>query len=145
MKNLIPKVIGGFGEKKSNGGMQWYQQDRVYSMDGISLALPSQLPGGSYKYLERKNDMERIRKLTPCECWRLQGFAKITRTDDGFEFDDTLFKRAESVCSNTQLYKQAGNSITVDVLEKIFENLFINPTTYEAPDIEEQLTLDDLL
>jgi DNA (cytosine-5)-methyltransferase 1 len=53
-----------------------------------------------------------IRKLTPRECWRLQGF------------DDYLFERAEKVCSNTQLYKQAGNSITVNVLEYIFEELF---------------------
>ena len=36
--NLEPKVIGGFGEKKSNNGTQWYQQDRVYDNDiGISV------------------------------------------------------------------------------------------------------------
>lgn len=50
----------------------------------------------------------RIRKLTPRECWRLMGF-----TDEDFE-------RAESVNSNTQLYKQAGNSIVKDVLMAIF-------------------------
>jgi len=55
----------------------------------------------------------RIRKLTPKECWRLMGFA------------DEDFKKAKSVpMSNTQLYKQAGNSIVVNVLEKIFRNLF---------------------
>ena len=53
----------------------------------------------------------RIRKLTPKECWRLQGF------------DDEDFYNAEAVNSNTQLYKQAGNSIVVDVLEAIFTNL----------------------
>ena len=53
----------------------------------------------------------RIRKLTPKECWRLMGF------------DDEDFYKAESVNSNTQLYKQAGNSIVVNVLEAIFENL----------------------
>ena len=53
----------------------------------------------------------RIRKLTPKECWRLMGF------------DDTDFEKAEAVNSNTQLYKQAGNSIVVDVLEAIFTNL----------------------
>ena len=53
----------------------------------------------------------RIRKLTPKECWRLQGF------------DDEDFYKAEAVNSNTQLYKQAGNSIVVDVLEAIFTNL----------------------
>ena len=53
----------------------------------------------------------RIRKLTPLECWRLMGF------------DDEDFYKAEKVNSNTQLYKQAGNSIVVNVLEAMFDNL----------------------
>ena len=53
----------------------------------------------------------RIRKLTPKECWRLMGF------------EDTDFEKAEKVNSNTQLYKQAGNSIVVSVLENIFSQL----------------------
>ena len=53
----------------------------------------------------------RVRKLTPKECWRLMGF------------DDESFSRAEKVVSNSQLYKQAGNSIVVDVLMAIFKNL----------------------
>lgn len=53
----------------------------------------------------------RIRKLTPKECWRLMGF------------EDADFEKAEKVNSNTQLYKQAGNSIVVDVLEALFINL----------------------
>ena len=53
----------------------------------------------------------RIRKLTPKECWRLMGFS------------DDDFHKAEAVNSNTQLYKQAGNSIVVDVLEGIFKQL----------------------
>ena len=39
-------------------------------------------------------------------------------------FDDTDFEKAEAVNSNSQLYKQAGNSIVVDVIEKIYEKLF---------------------
>lgn len=54
----------------------------------------------------------RIRKLTPLEYWRLMGF------------DDEDFYKAEKVDSNTQLYKQAGNSIVVNVLEEIFKKLF---------------------
>lgn len=53
----------------------------------------------------------RIRKLSPIECWRLMAF-----TDEDFH-------KAESVNSNTQLYKQAGNSIVVSVLEGIFRGL----------------------
>lgn len=58
-----------------------------------------------------KNDLK-IRKLTPKECWRLMGF------------DDPDFEKAEEVNSNAQLYKQAGNSIVVNVLEAILKELF---------------------
>jgi DNA (cytosine-5)-methyltransferase 1 len=54
----------------------------------------------------------RIRKLTPRECWRLMSFS------------DEAFDKAQAVNSNSQLYKQAGNSIVVKVLEEIFKNLF---------------------
>lgn len=50
----------------------------------------------------------RIRKLTPLECWRLMGFS------------DEDFHKAEKANSNSQLYKQAGNSIVKDVLMAIF-------------------------
>ena len=54
----------------------------------------------------------RIRKLTPKECWRLMGF------------DDEDIDRAKAVgTSDTQLYKQAGNSIVVDVLCAIFRQM----------------------
>ena len=46
----------------------------------------------------------RIRKLTPRECWRLQGFS------------DDMFDRAAAVNSDTQLYKQAGNGVTIPVV-----------------------------
>lgn len=52
-----------------------------------------------------------IRKLMPIECFRLMGF------------NDDEFHRAERVSSNTALYKQAGNSIVVDVLSAIFREL----------------------
>ena len=61
----------------------------------------------------------RIRKLTPKECWRLMGF------------DDEDFDKASLVNSNTQLYKQAGNSIVVNVLENIFINLLKGETKIE--------------
>lgn len=54
----------------------------------------------------------RIRKLTPLECWRLMGF------------DDEDFRKAEQVNSNAQLYKQAGNSIVVNVIMSITQELF---------------------
>ena len=60
-------------------------------------------------------DNYRIRKLTPKECWRLMGFS------------DEDFKKAQGASiSNSQLYKQAGNSIVVNVLEGILRSLLIN-------------------
>lgn len=202
-KIIETKCVGGLGEKKSNNGTQYYQQERVYQMGEYSLCLPANLPGGSYNYitdekvcvamrgcnptnqsdrtpgieleqtleantngtsncltsvqkdnlvLEKPNQLGfmdngtgqhqsntvydekalcpnittvngggtqqikvatqyRIRKLTPKECWRLM------------DFSDEDFEKAEKVNSNTQLYKQAGNSIVVNVLVAILGQL----------------------
>ena len=61
--------------------------------------------GKAYIYI--RGEWCRIRKLTPKECWRLM------------DFDDADFEKAEKVNSNAQLYKQAGNSIVVSVMEAI--------------------------
>ena len=58
-----------------------------------------------------RDDM-RIRKLTPKECYRLMGF------------EDADFEKAKAVNSDTQLYKQAGNSIVVPVVQGIIQGLF---------------------
>lgn len=60
-----------------------------------------------------KNSKYRIRKLTPRECWRLMNFT------------DADFEKAQAVNSNSQLYKQAGNSIVVACLIAIFSQLGI--------------------
>lgn len=57
--------------------------------------------------LEHEGKEIRVRKLTPKECFRLQGFP------------DEYYERAASVCTDSQLYKQAGNSVTVDVIYEI--------------------------
>ena len=54
----------------------------------------------------------RIRKLTPLECWRLQGFT-----------DEQFYKAKNSGVSNSQLYKQAGNAVTVNVVDAIVKQL----------------------
>jgi DNA (cytosine-5)-methyltransferase 1 len=82
---------------------------RVYDNKGLSPTLTDMQGGNRQPKIEENY---RIRKLTPKECWRLMGFA-----DNDFE------KAAKVPTSNTQLYKQAGNSIVVNVLEKIFKNL----------------------
>ena len=121
IKNPNPKLVGGFGE--INFGKQYRQGNRVYDSESVAMCLTAQLlgnaGGNSYLYLidestEIQQPSLRIRKLTPKECYRLMGF------------DDEAFERAEQVNSNTQLYKQAGNSIVVDVLMAIFDNLLVH-------------------
>lgn len=58
------------------------------------------------------DDGVRIRKLTPRECWRLQGFP------------DWAFDKAREVNSDSQLYKQAGNSVTVNVIAAIAREFY---------------------
>lgn len=83
---------------------------RVYSPEGIPPTLTT--CGGGNTQVKIK-DGNNIRKLVPLEYWRLMSF------------DDEDFYKAQNVgISNSQLYKQAGNSIVVKVLEKIFLNLF---------------------
>ena len=109
---IEPKLLGGIGE--INFGKQYRQGNRVYDAESVGMALTAQplgnTGGNSYMYLT-KEPQYRIRKLTPLECWRLMGF-----TDEDFH-------KAEAVNSNTQLYKQAGNSIVKDVLMAIFKQM----------------------
>lgn len=86
------------------------QAGNVYNEDKCAPCLPGFGGGGGGKELKVLHDF-RIRKLTPKECFRLMGFS------------DEDFEKAEAVNSNTQLYKQAGNSIVVDVLARIFTQL----------------------
>lgn len=97
--------------------------DLAQNGDGVDLAYPNSTTRRGRvghevaKTLECSGAMGtlqnyRIRKLTPKECWRLMGFS------------DDDFAKAEKVNSNAQLYKQAGNSIVVNVLEGILKNLY---------------------
>ena len=65
-------------------------------------------------------DNVRIRKLTPLECFRLQGFP-----------DEHYHNAVKAGVSNSQLYKQAGNSVTVNVIREIAERL-VNKTAGRA-------------
>ncbi len=68
----------------------------------------------------------RVRRLTPRETWRLMGCS------------DTDFNKAAQIVSNTSLYKQAGNSIVVPVLEAIFRTLFIDSTGTNNDELPEK-------
>lgn len=119
--NQIGVLSGGVWDK------MYEQSRRVYATDGLSPTLHT-CGGGNQEIkvaVMENNEQFRIRKLTPLECWRLMGF------------DDEDFRKAEAVNSNSQLYKQAGNSIVVNVLEWILRNLLLSadPHKQEAQNI----------
>ena len=87
----------------------------VWDQNGLSPALLTMTGGNRQPLIIEEGDSlknKRIRKLTPTECYKLMGF----------DAEDCK-KCSEGGISNTQLYKQAGNSIVVNVLEAIFTEL----------------------
>lgn len=101
------------------GGLQKHQTPRD---DGICPCVNSAagMGGGQTPIAMRQGF--RVRKLTPKECWRLMGF-----DDEDFEkardaMNENIYNGNDR--SSSQLYKQAGNSIVVDVLQHIMENLY---------------------
>lgn len=147
---LSDKMIKGFVSGKSKFKEGFINQDtqasKVFSEEGTSPTLSSGTHGYANGYVvhnlqPRSGDPKkggtghlskddgtaycidtscsqgveitnRIRRLTPLECWRLQGFP------------DEQFYKAQKVNSDTQLYKQAGNSITVNVIKKVIKNIY---------------------
>lgn len=114
----VPKVA------IKNATKQGYQMAEVG--DGIDLAYPESETRRGRVQPQRSNTLTTqdnlgvvledgskcyIRKLTPRECWRLQGFT------------DKQFDKAYAVNSNSQLYKQAGNAVTVNVVYEIGKHL----------------------
>src|SRR5699024_7700698 len=81
--------------------------NRTVDKSGISPTLTTRPEGFKTAILPITGDF-RIRKLTPLECWRLQGFT-----------DEQFYKAKNEGVSNSQLYKQAGNSVTVNVIDAI--------------------------
>lgn len=94
------------------------QKPRGFNKGGLHEVSPS-ITKSSWQENNFLVHEYRIRKLTPKECWRLMGCS------------DEDFKKAEQVNSNSQLYKQAGNAIVVDVLEAIFKQLFLTEVANE--------------
>lgn len=165
------EVLGGLGEKTSNGGTQFFNQHRIYDTEQLCPALNAcevipkicdtvlvkqatkdgyipckiggvvdlnfpdsttrrgrviengqisptltteNIPSVLERWIWEINGQKyliRIRKLTPRECWRLM------------DFSDEDFDKAQAVNSNSQLYKQAGNSIVKNVLCEVFREL----------------------
>lgn len=96
-----PKTLIIF-EERTDEGVRFFKDESVGTIRTINS-------GGD----KRVYDGIQIRKLTPKECWLLMGFI------------DSDFYKASEFNSDSQLYKQAGNSIVVNVLESIFNQMFI--------------------
>lgn len=99
-----PLCINSKGGRGGVVGLQPSVQNRIYDSNAIATAI-------TQCYMPSYIDSERIRKLTPKETFRLM------------DFDDADYEKAASVNSNTQLYKQAGNSIVVAVPKYIIAQL----------------------
>ncbi|RXF36685.1 DNA cytosine methyltransferase [Enterococcus faecalis] len=128
-KIAIPVLTPDRAEKRQNGrrfkddgeemftltaqdkhGIAIIQKSRGYNDGGIYKVAPT-VTSNSWHENNFLKDSIRIRKLTPRECWRLQGFP------------DWAFDKAKEVNSDSQLYKQAGNSVTVPVIADIVSRL----------------------
>ena len=156
-----PKVLvnqlGNISDFECFGGNP--QVGRVYGTDGISPTLSTMQGGGQEpkiaipvsspdivtktqngRRFKENGDPEfsltvrdrhgiltngmRIRKLTPHECWRLQGFP-----------DWTFARAREAGLSDSQLYKQAGNSVTVTVIKAIADRMGYSDNSQETGEI----------
>ena len=123
---LMARDYKGIGNQDMTGVMITEATKKGYDIategDSISLSFPNSQSrrGRVGKGVTNSLDTScmqgtlqgtRIRRLTPKECFRLQGFP------------DEYFERVAAVNSNSQLYKQAGNSVTVNVIYEIAKKL----------------------
>lgn len=113
------KVLGGLGEKTSNSGTQWYQQDRIYD-DKVALSIATCCQPYYLTNRERESDRMnlRIRKLVPVETTKLMGF----------ERKDYQAMR-DIGQSDMQIYHECGDSIVVTCLMAIFGQMLFDEKT----------------
>lgn len=93
--------------------------NRIYDENGLSPAMVCHGGGNREVKVSSPDAFDEgyltVKAITPRESWRLMGFP------------DWAYDKAESVCSKTQLYNQAGNSIVVGVLVAIFKRMYDMP------------------
>jgi DNA (cytosine-5)-methyltransferase 1 len=109
--NTITTMGGGNREPKIANPINSMEYDGFKELSPTLKARDYKDP----KWVAEQN--KKIRKLTPRETWRLMGF------------DNSDFDKASAIHSNSTLYKQAGNSIVVNVLEHILKGLFYESDT----------------
>ena len=114
----LPLILDG-----TLADMGFDMASRVYSPSGVSPTIRG-VNGGNNQPKIIEGERERIRYLTPRECWRLQGFPD-------WAFDAV----ADLGTSDAQLYKMAGNTIAVPCLQAIFEGMFMMKTWVKSPSL----------
>ena len=102
-------------EKRQNGRRMKGNGEPMFTLTGqerhgVMISTPDGMAFYAVWY-EKYQRYIAIRKLTPRECFRLQGWS------------DEYFDRAELVNSDSQLYKQAGNGVTVPVIYEIAKRI----------------------
>lgn len=109
----VPCLTPERTEKRQNGRRYKENEDEMFSLTTLDRhgVIISGDPADNAVFWEKYNAYVRIRRLTPRECFRLQGW------------NDEYFDRAELVNSDSQLYKQAGNGVTVPVVYDIARRL----------------------
>lgn len=106
-------LVGGLGDKKSNNGQQWYEQDRIYDSEGLASAISAEKSFHPYYAEDKDMGRLRIRKLTEAECMRLMGFE---------EKDTEACK--EKGLSKANIYHQSGDSLVTTIMVGILGELF---------------------
>jgi DNA (cytosine-5)-methyltransferase 1 len=102
----------GFGRFKPNNGNEIARCLRANA--ALCPTDNTVIAHSLYPRSSKTEKDKKIRRLTPLECWRLQGFT------------DEEFYKAQKVNSDSQLYKQAGNSITVNVMTAILKKIYLS-------------------
>ncbi len=102
------KTANGIKSFSLEGYTNFVSECKVYSPDSIAPTITATGANSKVKVWENGT----IRVLTPRECWRLMGFG------------DREFDRVKDIHGDSELLKEAGNSIAVKVLESIFQNIY---------------------
>lgn len=106
--NLSEKMLNGMMNTNYN---IYKLSNRLIPYNGKAHTIVARFSGAPQ--IVQDLDTNKLRTLTPKECWRLMGFS------------DNDFEKAAKANSNTQLYKQAGNSICVPVIQAIIKQLIL--------------------
>ena len=144
MKDLLEENVNGkyylserhlkyFADTKNRNGFVRAERFNPRKLEDCSTAFAITTRAGcrpTDNFIIQKGKDCMIRKLTPLECWRIMGFS-----------DDDFDRCRTAGISDTQLYKQAGNSIVLTVLESIFRNLFLKKHKKKRGIVAEQIKM----